>query len=147
MLQFTLKIAFILRSKSQEERLEGGAIAQLCEVGRPDVSHKALGCMAATGRMESKRLIDDIAADGTRDLMISMTSDVDNGLLQQLQKTEHTECQEQCSAAASNRVSLQQEIKDLMDTKIENFSRAETSIRSAAAKSASCRSCCTIGVH
>jgi hypothetical protein len=147
MLQLTLKMAFILRSKSHEERLDGGAIAQLCEVGRPDVSHKALGCIAATGRMESNRPIDDMAADGTRDLIMSMTTDADNGPLQQLQRTEHTECQEQCRAAASNSVCLQQEIKVLIDTKIANFSRAEMSVRSAAAKSASCRSSCTIGVH
>ncbi len=135
--QFTFIRAFILRSKSQDERCEGDMIAQLWDAGRPEESHKALGCMAATGRMESKRLRDETAAVGTRDLMISIMTDDDKGLLQQLQRAEHTECHEQCSVAASKCVCLQQEIKDRTAAKIENFSRAEMSFRRDAAKSAS----------
>ena len=51
--------------------------AQLQEAGRPEESHKALGCIAATGRMASKRLSEDAAADGMRDLMMSMMTDAE----------------------------------------------------------------------
>ena len=87
--------------------------------------------------MESKRFKADAAADGTRDLMTSTTTDADKDLLQQKQKAEHTECQEQCSAAASKCDCLQQERNDLTAAKIENFCREPMSVRSAAAKSAS----------
>ena len=122
-------------------------MAQLWEAGRPEDSHSALGCMAATGRIESKRVSDVTAADGMRDLTMSTTTGVDSGWLQQRQRAEHTECHEQCSAAASKCVCLQQEMKALTAAKIENFSTVEMPLRIAAASSASCISCCAIGVH
>ena len=130
-------MAFILRRRSHEERFVGGEIDQLWDDGRPDESHNALGCIAATGRMESKRFRADAAADGTRDLITSTTTDADKDLLQQQQKAEHTECQEQCSAAASKCECLQQVRNALTAEKIENFSREQMSERAAAAKSAS----------
>ena len=110
-----------MSKRSLEERFEGGLTAQLGEAGRPDESHRELGCIAATGRMESKRLRDDTAAEGLRDLITSITVEADNGSLQQLQKAQQTECHEQCSAAASKCACLQHVMNALTAAKTENF--------------------------
>ncbi len=78
--------------------------------------------MAATGRMASKRLSDDTAAEGIRDLMTLMNTSTDTASLQQLQKDEQAECHEQCKDAASKIGWLQHALKALTAAKIENFS-------------------------
>jgi hypothetical protein len=87
--------------------------------------------------MESNRLRQDTAADGMSALIAEMTTEADKGSLQQLLKAAHTECHEQCRAAGSKTVCLQQVENALTAEKIQNFALAEIPPRRVIASKAS----------